>query len=194
MTGQPTPIGMSCSVRGSVAACPALRTREAAIADARPLITGLTSFASVQIAATPIVPAPTKRTLWLHVDGHPRPHRRSRRSRSSAARPRPQPISAPARIATPTHRPTRCPTANKAIDRLKSKPRDRALAVAAEAEVLHDIGGEGARRDDSANTAALIAPQTTASSPARFSSAASRWRRLPPPPTFSTSAQATPSG
>ena len=61
------PIGMSCSVRGSNAALPAARAREAAMADASPLITGLTSFASVHTAATPIVPAPTKRTLWLQV-------------------------------------------------------------------------------------------------------------------------------
>ena len=33
----------------------------------RPAITGLTSLASVQTAATPMVPAPTKRTLWLQV-------------------------------------------------------------------------------------------------------------------------------
>ena len=57
------PIGMSCSVRGSVLPCPALRARDDAIAEESPLITGLTSLASVQIAATPIVPAPMKRTL-----------------------------------------------------------------------------------------------------------------------------------
>ena len=62
------PIGMSCSVRGSDAACPALRTLDAAIADDSPLATGCTSLASVQIAATPIVPAPTKRTWWLQLD------------------------------------------------------------------------------------------------------------------------------
>jgi hypothetical protein len=58
---------MSCSVRGNVSICPLLRTREAAIADARPLITGFTNLPSVQIAATPMVPAPTKRTFVLHV-------------------------------------------------------------------------------------------------------------------------------
>jgi len=56
------PIGMSCSVRGSECSVPALRALEARIAPARPPITGLTSLASVQIAATPMVPAPTKRT------------------------------------------------------------------------------------------------------------------------------------
>ena len=49
-----------------MAACPALRTREAAIAERSPPITGLTSLAKVQIAATPMVPAPRKRTLVAH--------------------------------------------------------------------------------------------------------------------------------
>ena len=61
------PIGMSRSVIGSVSALPALRAREAAIAPARPLTTGLTSFSKVQIAETPIAPAPMKRTLRLQV-------------------------------------------------------------------------------------------------------------------------------
>ena len=54
---------MSCSVRGKSAALPAARAREATIAERSPATTGLTSFASVHTAATPIVPAPTKRTL-----------------------------------------------------------------------------------------------------------------------------------
>ena len=61
------PIGMSRSVIGSVSALPALRARDAAIAPARPLATGLTSLSNVQIAETPIAPAPMKRTLWLQV-------------------------------------------------------------------------------------------------------------------------------
>jgi hypothetical protein len=61
------PIGMSCSVRGIDAAPPPARTFDAAIADASPLHTGLTSFASVHTAATPMQPAPTKRTWWLQV-------------------------------------------------------------------------------------------------------------------------------
>jgi len=51
------------SVRGSAAALPAARAREAIIAERRPATTGFTSLASVHTAATPIVPAPTKRTL-----------------------------------------------------------------------------------------------------------------------------------
>jgi len=42
---------------------PALRAREAAIALARPLATGFTSFSNVQIADTPIAPAPPKNAL-----------------------------------------------------------------------------------------------------------------------------------
>ncbi len=41
----------------------ALRARDAAIAPASPLATGFTNFNNVQIAETPIAPAPTKRTL-----------------------------------------------------------------------------------------------------------------------------------
>jgi len=61
------PIGMSRSVIGSVSALPALRAREAAIALASPRATGLTNLSSVQIAETPIAPAPTKRTFVLQV-------------------------------------------------------------------------------------------------------------------------------
>ena len=54
---------MSCSVRGSCADLPSARAREASIAERSPATTGFTSFASVHTAATPMVPAPTKRTL-----------------------------------------------------------------------------------------------------------------------------------
>ncbi len=60
------PIGRSCSVRGSVAPWPALRTREAAIAEASPLATGLMSLMSVHTAATAMAPAPMKRTCLPH--------------------------------------------------------------------------------------------------------------------------------
>src|SRR5207253_11306397 len=61
------PIGMSRSVIGSVSALPALRARDAAIALVSPLATGLINLSKVQIADTPIAPAPTKRTFVLHV-------------------------------------------------------------------------------------------------------------------------------
>src|SRR5260370_32164739 len=60
-------IGIAGWVIGRVSAFPALRARDAAIAPASPLATGFTNFNSVQIAETPIAPAPTKRTLWLQV-------------------------------------------------------------------------------------------------------------------------------
>ncbi len=56
------PIGMSCSVRGRVSPRPALRVREAARAEPRPAARGAASLARVQSAATPIMPAPMKRT------------------------------------------------------------------------------------------------------------------------------------
>ena len=57
------PIGISRSVIGNVSALPALRARDAAIAPASPLATGFTNFSNVQIAETPIAPAPMKRTF-----------------------------------------------------------------------------------------------------------------------------------
>src|SRR6185295_17515563 len=57
----------SNQVIGNVSALPAFRARDAAIALASPLVTGLTSLRSVQIAETPIAPAPTKRTFVLQV-------------------------------------------------------------------------------------------------------------------------------
>src|SRR5262245_28235590 len=67
VTSPTMPIGMSRSVIGSVSALPAFRARDAAIAPASPLATGLTSLRSVQIAETPIAPAPMKRTFVLQV-------------------------------------------------------------------------------------------------------------------------------
>src|SRR5437899_12977697 len=61
------PIGISRSVIGSVSALPALRARDAAIALVGPRATGFTSLSNVQIAETPIAPAPTKRTFVLQV-------------------------------------------------------------------------------------------------------------------------------
>src|SRR6184192_4823010 len=60
------PIGMSRSVIGNVSALPALRARDAAIALARPLISGFASFNKVQIAEMPIAPAPMYLTFALH--------------------------------------------------------------------------------------------------------------------------------
>src|SRR5438876_8270190 len=46
VTNPTMPMGISRSVIGSVSALPALRAREAAMAPARPLLTGLTSFSN----------------------------------------------------------------------------------------------------------------------------------------------------
>src|SRR5690349_4662415 len=59
------PIGISRSVIGNVSALPDFRARDAAIAPANPLINGFASLTSVQIAETPIAPAPMYLTLPL---------------------------------------------------------------------------------------------------------------------------------
>jgi hypothetical protein len=56
------PIGMSRSVMASSPPWPARRLRSAASAPVTPVQSGIASLASVQIAATPIAPAPMKRT------------------------------------------------------------------------------------------------------------------------------------
>ena len=58
------PIGRSRSVIGSASPRPALRSRPAASAPRIPAMIGPMILSNVQIAATPIVPAPMKRTLW----------------------------------------------------------------------------------------------------------------------------------
>ena len=190
------PIGMSCSVRGSSAALPAPRAREAAIAEARPLITGLTSLASVQIAATPMVPAPTKRTLWLQVA-----FARSAIEPATGiiaekcGTPQPQPISAPTSIAMPTHSPTRCPMPNSANDRKKSNPVTPPC-VPPTRKYCTTSPANTRVATTTANTADTIEPHSTASRPARLEAAAASalTPSLAPAPTLSTSAQATPSG
>src|SRR5437763_16997260 len=108
------PIGMSRSVIGSVSLLPALRAREAAIALARPLATGLTSFSNVQIADTPLAPAPTKRTLRLQVlcASAPAAVVTACARAEQCGRAQPQPITAPLSNAIPTDRPTKWPLAS----------------------------------------------------------------------------------
>ena len=116
------PIGISRSVIGSVSALPAFRARDAAIAPARPLATGFTSFSSVQIAETPIAPAPMKRTFVLHVfcASVAAAVVISPAIAEKCGTPHPQPISVPMSIAIPTERPTKCPIAKSANEREKS--------------------------------------------------------------------------
>src|ERR1700759_2629196 len=100
---------------------------------------------------------------------------------------------APTSIATPTHKPTRCPTANNANDKLKSKPLTAPRSPPKRKYCTTSLANTRVATI-TANTAALIAPHTTASNPARFSSTPSALESSPPLPTFSTSAHATPSG
>jgi hypothetical protein len=101
---------------------------------------------------------------------------------------------APSSIASPTQSPTRCPTANSAKERKKSKPvtpRSPTLKYRTTSPANTRVATMIANAD------ATSAPQSTAMSPARFSAAActpapSRFSAAAP--TFSTSAQATPSG
>ncbi len=122
VTNPTIPIGISRSVIGNVSALPALRARFAAIAPARPCATGLISFINVQIAETPIAPAPRKRTfvrqtVFAIVATFPL---RSPLSAEKCGTPQPQPMIVPTSMAIPTATPQRCPIASNANDREKS--------------------------------------------------------------------------
>src|SRR5512132_19741 len=124
VTSPTIPIGMSRSVIGSESARPAFRARDAAIALASPLATGLTSLRRVQIAETPIAPAPTKRTFVLQVfcASVAADIVISPAIAEKGGIPQPQPINAPISIAIPTDKPTRCPIPRRANDKKKSYP------------------------------------------------------------------------
>src|SRR5262249_7482724 len=109
---------------GSVSALPAFRARDAAIAPASPLATGLTSLRSVQIAETPIAPAPMKRTFVLQVfcASVAAAVVISPDIAEKCGTPQPQPITAPKTIASPTDKPTRWPIPRRANDKKKSYP------------------------------------------------------------------------
>ena len=115
------PIGMSRSVSARLSCPPPLRARLAASAEVTPLTIGPMILSRVQIAATPIVPAPMKRTFSRKVV--------ETSVSMSAAEARPaspvchgtstnQLMISPTSIAMPTARPTRWPTPISAIDRL----------------------------------------------------------------------------
>ena len=115
------PIGISRSVSGRLPCPPTLRARLALSAVVTPLMIGPMIRSRVQMAATPMVPAPMKRTFSRKVV----PTKVSR----SAALPRPaspvcqgtstnQLMTRPTSMAMPTAMPTRCPTPIRAIDRL----------------------------------------------------------------------------
>jgi hypothetical protein len=178
------PIGMSRSSRGSAEPLVA-RRRDAAIADRMPARIGPMILSNVQIAATPITPAPRKRTS----------ERNTVFATSSAVPGAPavrigstihQPSTSPANIAAPTEMPTRCPAPISAKDRLPEMPvapaptLKKAAASSANSRVL----------DTKVKPAATSELNTISRSPFSASAPPSRL----PAPTLSTSAAATPSG
>ena len=106
------PIGMSRSTRGN---CSPLdpRSREAAIAPVTPRTIGPMILSRVQIAATPMVPAPIKRASERKMVPTWSPSSTPAAAGVSAVShgtSTPQLITRPTTMAMPTPRPTRCPT------------------------------------------------------------------------------------
>ncbi len=116
------PIGRSRSVRGSSCA-DARRLRCAAIADATPSATGRASRPSDQSAATPIAPAPMKRTLWDHTAvATPAAAPAAGCIAVSTGVATPHAMTSPAKIAAPTVMPISCPAPTRASDNPKPMP------------------------------------------------------------------------
>src|SRR5205807_6881811 len=95
-------------------------------------------------------------------------------------------------IAIPTERPTKCPIASSKKDNEKSNPLTAPLRPIRKVCATSDANICVATT--TANTAETIDPHNTASSPARPCSMSEACSESPLLPTFSTSAQATPSG
>ena len=94
-----------------------------AIVETRPPTTGLASLASVQIAETPIVPAPMKRTWWRQMPSACAAKSAPAASGCRCVRIGTAPthaIASPVSIATPTESPTRCPAPKRASDHATS--------------------------------------------------------------------------
>ena len=177
-------IGRSRSCNGSSA--PLSRAAEAASADRMPARIGPMILSRVQIAATPIVPAPTKRALERNTE-------LAIAAASPAAEPalkygtRPaQVMIMPVSIAMPTDNPTRCPTPISAM------LSDVAAPVApvptrkyfASSPVISFIAISSDTAADASDVTRIVR------SPLRFSSAP----LASADPTRSTSAAAMPSG
>ena len=114
-TAATIPIGRSRSPIASSA--PSRRAEAAASEERMPPMTGPMIFRSVQIAATPITPAPRKRTSRLKIPpAHSAtgPVEGAMAVRMGSATH--QPMAIPASMAIPTDRPTRCPTPIRAND------------------------------------------------------------------------------
>src|SRR5439155_1293663 len=156
--------------------------------------TGLTSLRSVQIAETPIAPAPTKRTFVLQVfcASVAAAIVMSPAIVEKCGTPQPQPINAPISIAIPTDKPTRCPIPRRANDKKKSYP------LTAPRLLIRKVCATSAANTCvwtmTANTAATIEPHSTASRPALPCSMSEACFESLLLPTLSTSAHATPSG
>src|SRR6266550_8470618 len=95
-------------------------------------------------------------------------------------------------IAIPTERPTKWPIASSKNDNEKSNPLTAPLRPIR--KVCATSAANICVATMTANTAATIDPHNTANRPARPCSMSEAFLASPPLPTFSTSAQATPSG
>ena len=187
MVPKTMPMGRSRSVSSSSPALPALRVALATRAERIPPMMGPRILSRVQIAATPMVPAPMKRALVRKVS--PTMVARSAPAGTGAVRKGTMPnqlITSPTNMATPTDRPTRWPTPISAIEKLVDidvapvPKRKKVAASSAISRVLAMMVKE----------AAATALSRMADRPRLFSSAPAR----DPAPTLSTSAAATPSG
>src|SRR5206468_8525876 len=152
------------------------------------------NFNNVQIAETPIAPAPTKRTFVLQVfcANWAAAVVMSPAIAEKCGTPQPQPIKAPMSIAIPTDKPTRWPIPRRAKDKKKSYPlTDPRLPIR---KVCATSAANTCVLTTTANTAATIEPHSTASIPALPCSMSEACLESLLLPTLSTSAHATPSG
>ncbi len=114
---------MSRSVIGSVSPSPARRARDARSDDTTPATTGPASRPSDHSAATPIAPAPTKRTsLRNTVPARVATSAVAGWNDESNGTNTPHASTMPASIATPTVTPTRWPTPTSASESPMSRP------------------------------------------------------------------------
>ena len=107
------PIGKSRSP--SASSSPRPRAADAVMAERMPPITGPAILSKVHTAATPITPAPKKRTSWRKmVVAHSSVPTGNGCCAVRIGSRIHQPVASPTNCAMPTDSPTRCPTPNKA--------------------------------------------------------------------------------
>ncbi len=185
-TAPTRPIGISRSTTGR--SPPAFAADDAASAERMPANTGPMMRSNVQIAATPITPAPRKRTsaektVFATCSAEPLTVLMAVRIGSATH----QPMARPTSIAMPTDSPTRWPAPRSANERLPEMP------VAPPAPLRNHSAASPATSfiwAASANAAEAKPLTRITASPAALSAAPSR----EPAPTLSTSAAARPSG